>query len=412
MHAPSIGFLSGRLQHLAVGTSFVLAVVGAARISAAPNEIGRPILRDFPAGKSDMGQTRLTGHDRDWSPSSHQRERTFTGPPAGEYRFEVRGRHAERRLRAPVSLGLSVGAPYWLAMWALLGSVAAGTGLLASVVRLRTRSLRWRAASLEIIVAERTFELTRKNIELVRLHRLECEERIAARLAEDEARLEVLRYQINPHFLFNTLASISAALPAGRSSARTMLERLADFCRLTLHCADGRESATLGEEMRLLSTYLQIEQSRWGDLLDVEIAVDPVLDGERLPPLLLLPLVENALKYGRATSPDRVGLRLAARRENDGALVLEVANTGEWIEPAARKTVSSLGIGLDNLRERLTRHYPRMHQLLVSHADGWVTVTLRLTTHRQEAEDRGQETGGSFASSTVRGGLNPRSPVH
>jgi LytS/YehU family sensor histidine kinase len=88
--------------------------------------------------------------------------------------------------------------------------------------------------------------------------------------------------------------------------------------------------------------------------------------------------VENALKYGRATSPERVGLRLAARREGDGALVLEVANTGEWIEPTADKSVSSLGIGLENLRERLARHYPHSHRLDITQVDGWVTVTLHI----------------------------------
>src|SRR5207248_7776476 len=101
--------------------------------------------------------------------------------------------------------------------------------------------------------------------------------------AEEKARLEVLRYQLNPHFLFNTLASISASLPSGRSTARTMVERLAEFCRLTLHRPDDRELTTLGEEMRLLRAYLEIEQSRWGDLLDVTIACDPALDAERLP---------------------------------------------------------------------------------------------------------------------------------
>ena len=115
-----------------------------------------------------------------------------------------------------------------------------------------------------------------------------------------------------------------------------------------------------------------------------KLACDPALDREQLPHFLLLPLVENALKYGRATSPDRVGFRLAARRGGDGALVLEVANTGEWVEPTAVKNIPSLGIGLDNLRERLARYYPRSHELVISHAKGWVTVTLHLTANRLE----------------------------
>jgi LytS/YehU family sensor histidine kinase len=74
-----------------------------------------------------------------------------------------------------------------------------------------------------------------------------------------------------------------------------------------------------------------------------------------------------------------VGIRLATSRDADGALVLAVANTGEWIAAAEKKTVSSLGIGLENLRERLVRYYPRAHRLDIASADGWVAVTLRLT---------------------------------
>ncbi len=330
-------------------------------------------------------RTRLLGRDRDWSAWSSRRDSTFTNLPSGHYRFEVQARDPDGVLSAPAALGFTVLAPWWLTGWALAGYTMAGLGFIAGVVQLRTRALRQHAARLETVVtertrqlAERTTELARQNTELVRLHQLELDEKISARLAEEKARLEVLRYQLNPHFLFNTLASISAALPAGRSTPRTMVERLAEFCRLTLHRPDERDWTTLGEELKLLRAYLEIELSRWGDLLDVEISADPALDRERLPHFLLLPLVENALKYGRATSPDRVGLRLAARRDRDGALVLEVANTGEWVEPAEKKRVASLGIGLDNLRERLARYYPRSHTFAVAHANGWVTATLRI----------------------------------
>lgn len=323
-------------------------------------------------------QTRLVGFVQDWSPWSDKRERTVANLPSGRYRFEVRARDADGQLSLPAALAFTVLPPWWAARWAILGYVTAGFGLIAGVVHIRTRALRRYAARLEATVAERTAELACRNTELVRLNRLELDEKISARLAEEKARLEVLRYQLNPHFLFNTLASISAALPAGGSTARRMVERLAEFCRLTLHRADERDWTTLGEEVRLLRAYLEIEQSRWGDLLDVELANDPALDGEHLPHFLLLPLVENALKYGRATSVDRVGLRLGTRRGDDGVLLLEVANTGEWVQPAGKKSVSSLGIGLDNLRERLARHYPRRHRLDIAAANGWVTVTLHL----------------------------------
>jgi hypothetical protein len=323
-------------------------------------------------------QSRLTGLEPAWSEWSPKRERSFTRLPSGHYRFEVRARDADGEVSAAAALGFVVLPPWWATWWAILGYVAAGLGLIGTVVQVRTRALRRRAERLETVVAERTVELARKNTELVRLNRLELDEKISAQLAEEKSRLEVLRYQLNPHFLFNTLASISAALPAGDSTPRTMVERLAEFCRTTLHRSGDPDWTTLAQEVRLMRTYFEIEQSRWGELLDVSIDCDPALGAWRLPHFLLLPLVENALKYGRATSPDRVGVRLVARRGDDGALVLLVANTGEWIVPAAPKTVSSLGIGLENLRERLARHYPRSHHLEISSAAGWVTVVLRI----------------------------------
>lgn len=323
-------------------------------------------------------QSRLIGHEEEWTGWSKERERTLTNLPAGDYRFEVRARDADGQLSEPSTLSFVVLAEWWETRWAYLSYTLLGLILFAGGVRIRTHALHRRADRLEALIKERTAELDRQNVELVRLNQLELDEKISARLAEEKARLEVLRYQLNPHFLFNTLASISAALPAGRTTARTMVERLADFCRLTLYRPEQRDWTTLGGEMKLLRAYLEIEQSRWGDLLDVKIVCDPALEDEHLPHFLILPLLENALKYGRATSPDRVGVSLGVRRDGDGALILEVGNTGEWIEPTAKKTVSSLGIGLENLRERLARHFPQRHELVISHGKGSVRVTLRL----------------------------------
>jgi signal transduction histidine kinase len=332
-------------------------------------------------------RTRLAGLDNEWTDWSAERTRSFARLPPGSYRFEVEARDAAGVPAAPAALAFSVAAPWWRTVWAFSGYAALAAAAVLGFVRHRTRALRARAERLEAVVAERTrelahtsVELATQNAELLRLHRLDLDEKVAARLAEEKARLEVLRYQLNPHFLFNTLASISAALPAGAGTARGMVERLADFCRLTLHRADDREWTTLGEELALLRAYLDIELSRWGDLLDLEFDFDAALADVRLPHFLLLPLVENALKYGRATSRERVGLRLSARRDPaSGDLLVTVANTGTWVEPAAPRAVSSLGIGLENLRARLARHYPRAHALTVEAAAGWVTVFLRLS---------------------------------
>ena len=332
-------------------------------------------------------RTRLAGLEEEWTAWSAKRARNFVRLPSGRYRFEVQARDAEGVMTEEASLGFVVQPEWWAAWWAILGYISAGGGLVLAVAELRTRTLRRQTEQLEAVVAERTHqlaqhaqELDRQNHELVRLNQLELDDKIAARLAEEKARLEVLRYQLNPHFLFNTLASISASLPAGISTAREMLERLGDFCRLTLYRGDDQEWTTLDHEVQLLRAYLEIEQSRWGDLLEVEIAIDPSLGKMPLPHFLLLPLLENALKYGRETSEDRVGIRVGVRRHAiDPAILFEVANTGEWIVPQVRRSVPSLGIGLENLRERLARYYPQTHQLEITAQGGWVVVVLKIS---------------------------------
>jgi LytS/YehU family sensor histidine kinase len=92
---------------------------------------------------------------------------------------------------------------------------------------------------------------------------------------------------------------------------------------------------------------------------------------------MLLPLVENALKYGAATSPDRVQLRLLARR-GPNEFIIEIANTGRWVEHPSDHVVASLGIGHVNIRERLERHYPGRHSFRHEASDGWVIVRLVL----------------------------------
>jgi integral membrane sensor domain MASE1 len=217
--------------------------------------------------------------------------------------------------------------------------------------------------------------LAASNTELARLRQLEFDEKIAAQLSEEKARLEVLRYQLNPHFLYNSLNSIYGLLFESARDAGEMVLRLSDFCRATL-TGPQDELPTLGAEVDALRSYLDVEKVRWGDKLQVEVAVAPDLGPVRLPPFLLLPLVENAIKYGGRTSPEVLRLRIDAHRAA-GALVIEVANTGRWLEPDASRP-GSTGIGLENLRQRLQRYYPDAHAFTLAARDGWVTARLEL----------------------------------
>ncbi|WP_438479081.1 histidine kinase [Oleiharenicola lentus] len=323
-------------------------------------------------------RTQLQGVDAGWSDWSEHTQRDYSNLPSGNFSFRVQARDASGNSGPVSQLRFTLPTLWWRTSWAVVAYFVFGLLSIASLIHLRTRALQARAARLTATVAEHTAELLQQNRELKRLHQLELNQKSAALLAEEKARLETLRYQLNPHFLFNTLTSISASLPENATATRTMVRRLADFCRITLHRGEDTERSNVGEEMRQLRTYLEIEQSRWGDLLEVTIDCPPMLELEPLPHFLLLPLVENAIKYGRATSQDRIIVRLSVRREPE-ELVLVVANSGEWIETdAARRGTPSFGIGLANLRERLARYYPRAHELIFSHTPGWVSVTLHL----------------------------------
>ncbi len=347
-------------------------------------EFAAPAYAGDPRGRKQLVfRTRLEGLETEWSPWSGSPEREFTQLPYRDFVLRVAVREAGGEPGREATLAFSILPPWWLTPWAKAAAAALGLGGIAGIVVLRTRTLRRRNAHLEGTVAERTRELNERNTELARLHRLELDARISARLGEERARLEVLRYQLNPHFLFNALNSVCAQIMREPVSARAMVVRLADFCRLTLHRPDEEAATTVAQELKLLRAYLEIEQARLGDSIAIEVSSDPAADAVPLPPFLLLPLVENAVKYGAATSAERVSIRLHVAVAPDGALAIEVANTGTWLEPGAHSAPSH-GIGLENLRQRLARYYPSAHEFAVSAAAGWVVVRLRLLAPLRE----------------------------
>jgi hypothetical protein len=338
-------------------------------------------------------RTRLDGLDREWSAWSDQAERHLTNLPWRAFAFRVQARDDAGRVGPEAAFAFSIRPAWWATRWAWAAYGGLGLAGMMGVVRLRTQALHQRARRLEEIVHDRTRELAHSNArlaasnaELARLNRLELDERIAAQLSEEKARLEVLRYQLNPHFLYNSLNSIYGLLFENARDAGEMVLRLSDFCRAALTGATD-ELPTVAAEITALRTYLDVEQVRWNEKLQVEFVVAPELAHARLPPFLLLPLVENAIKYGSRTSPGvlRLSIRVFSveqkmSAEGDRApqaLTIEIANTGEWLPPDPSRQ-DSTGIGLENLRQRLRRYYPGAHEFTTGAKDGWVVVRLRL----------------------------------
>lgn len=185
---------------------------------------------------------------------------------------------------------------------------------------------------------------------------LGAERRLAdAESAAQAAQVRALRYQVNPHFLFNTLNSLSSLVMTGRTDrAETMLLALSTFFRTSLSL-DPSADVSLAEEIDLQRLYLDIEMARFPDRLTVEIDVPQDLQQARMPALLLQPIVENAIKYGVSKSRKAVVVRIEARRLDSHRMLLEISNRpkhgGKDELPAA--THEGTGLGLANVCQRL-----------------------------------------------------------
>ena len=208
----------------------------------------------------------------------------------------------------------------------------------------------------------------------------------AARFAR-EAQLRALQYQLQPHFLFNTLNSISSLVAEGRGADATrMLARLGDLLRDSLERSDAGE-VTLAEELGTTGLYLDIEKARLGRRLKVDMRIGAGVLDALVPPLLLQPLVENAIRHGIAPRLDGGTLGLHIERQGDW-LSIELRNDGV-ASGGGRSNGRSGAVGLNNVRQRLQTLYPEAHDFQLQLADdGGCQVSIRLPL-RQSLSARG-----------------------
>jgi two-component system, LytTR family, sensor kinase len=208
--------------------------------------------------------------------------------------------------------------------------------------------------------------------------REERERALEATALAREAQLEMLRYQINPHFLFNALNSIRASIDEDRARARRMVTELSEFLRYSLLDATTTE-VPLSEEIEAVRSYLAIERIRFEDKLDVEFDIEPAAESFLLPSFLVHPLVENAVKHGMRSGSIPLAIRLIARLDGD-VLRIEVANTGRLArsEAGASAPVTGAGIGLENIRRRLEQMFHERSHFELSERDGWTRAVIEI----------------------------------
>ncbi len=184
--------------------------------------------------------------------------------------------------------------------------------------------------------------------------------RLSAETGSREAQIKMLRYQLNPHFLFNTLNSISALVKTKRlDQARSMISQLSDFLRFSLD-NDAYQKVTLEDEIKALELYLNIEKVRYQDRLNVVFQISSRAKKAYIPSLILQPLLENSLKYAVAGKIDGGTIHMKAHIRA-GALHISVDDTGPGLERAfyknPDKTIFENGVGLKNIADRLKSHY-------------------------------------------------------
>jgi two-component system, LytTR family, sensor histidine kinase AlgZ len=254
----------------------------------------------------------------------------------------------------------------WVVMSQLWVSVLAGNGWLPASARRGHESLIFGfgvllyllslAVSYLLITVEETQEAERRALQVQVLAR--------------EAELRSLRAQIDPHFLFNCLHSISALTTVNPQAARRMCLLLGDFLRETL-ALGGESRITVARELKLAERFLAVERIRFGDRLDVEIAADAGAESGHVPPLLLQPIVENAVTHGIAHLLDGGTIRIAATR-TPARLSIVVENPCDPERPRSK----GAGVGLANVRARLRALHGGDAMLVTGEQDGRWRVEL------------------------------------
>lgn len=197
-----------------------------------------------------------------------------------------------------------------------------------------------------------------------------------ADLLAQSAQLQLLRYQINPHFLFNTFSSLRALIRSDKEKAEKMVGKLSEFYRYTL-VTRTNSKVPLVDEIEAITHYSEIEKIRFEDKIEFIIDIDESTKEFLIPSFLIHPLVENAIKYGMKTSELPLRISIKSRYETQ-KIIIEVKNSGKLLPIEQKITMDGTGTGLANIKSRLEYSYPDQYNFSIVQEDESVKATIEI----------------------------------
>ncbi len=192
----------------------------------------------------------------------------------------------------------------------------------------------------------------------------------------NEAQLQMLRYQINPHFLFNALNTIRSMVEEDKTIARNMITELSNFFRYSL--SQNGTTDILENEIKAIKNYLEIQKIRFEEKLEIIYDIDEKLYQLKIPFFIILPLVENAVKFGLESSKMPLNIKISAKANSH--LEISVHNTGRLIENS--KSIDGTKTGIENTKKRLSLYFPNNYSFKLYEQDSWVIAQIIIKDFR------------------------------
>ncbi|MFY9221497.1 MAG: two-component regulator propeller domain-containing protein [Blastocatellia bacterium] len=337
---------------------------------------------DFNAPEKNLYSYQLIGIEENWSIVNNRREAVYTNLPPGKYTFRAKASNNHGVwCEKEIVLEFIILPPWWKTWWAYFIYLFLITSIVYKVFSFKIKQTLTEAELRETHLLAKNTLTEKALVEITSQNALS-----KAKLIESDLKIQILKYQLNPHFLFNAFSSIRILIKTNAPLAVIIVENLCDYMRYLLSNRQVLE-VPLKDELDALKSYLAIEQVRFQNKLEISFSCEDELKNLVIPAFILQPLAENAIKYGMKTSPKPLKIEICAKYL-DNYLFLSVANTGKLQENlSTNKTDDNLGVSLSIIQERLKQLYPNEDIFTLKQEDLWVKALIKIPTKQKIIKD-------------------------